>query len=655
MKKVLKNYFFCSLAGLSLQLISVLALFSTSDSLRAESDIEAQRQLFLQASQALESNQVKKFRTILAKLDDYPLQPYLISDALRSHIHRASAEKVSGFLNEYEDFPFSYHIRATWLSSLAKKQDWKSYLTHFDNRDNTRLQCLAFQARLNLGRLDGLNDQIRRIWIRGYSQPSECDVAFRYFLETDDNAEKAIWLRIEKAFKARRPNLARYLAKKLNDKDRKIVDLWYQAHRNPQQTLKQLQEADDDAINRKIIVHAIDRLTRRNSIAGREAWLELATKFQFSQQQRDRLAQRIALSSAYQHRPEARQLLIELPAELKNDQAFLWLARIQLRTQDWAGLSRTINEMPAHLQQENEWRYWLARSLEMQGVAGRANEILTSLSGGGSYYGFLAADRVERQYYIEQENAFADVVDEEAMLAENPHMLRARELFFVNRPVDARREWFQALRELDTTQIKQAATLASSWNWHDSAIKTVARTSHRQDYSLRFPMPYKQQVLSHAEKKQLDPSVIYGVMRRESLFDPQARSRVGALGLMQLMPATARSVANSLGLKKLARADILKIENNINLGTQYFRSVMDRFDNNVSLAAAAYIAGPRNVKKWLPSEDNVLPADLWVETVPFNETRKYVQAVLAYATVFDKSRGKDTLISSRMHDIRASY
>ena len=630
-------------------------LLVTTVPLKAGSKIEAQRQLFREASQALKYNQAIRFRKILAKLDDYPLQPYLINDALRRHIHRASADKVSSFLEKYKAFPFSYHVRATWLSSLARKEDWKSYLTYFDNRDNTRLQCLAFQARLNLGKIEGLTDQIRKIWMRGYSQPSECDIAFRYFLETDENATKAIWLRIEKAFKARRPNLARYLSRKLNDSDQKIVELWYQAHRQPQQTLKRLRKIKDEAINRTIVVHAVDRLARRDSIKAREVWLEMATSFQFSREQRNRLAQRIALSSAYQHRPEARQLLIDLPAELKNDQAFLWLARIQLRTQDWPGLSKTIVEMPEHLQQENEWRYWLARSLEFLGSATRADEILQSLSARGNYYGFLAADRLERQYYIEQENAFAEAIDEATMLAENPYMLRARELYFLDRPVDARREWFQALRKLDTTQIKQAATLASSWEWHDSAIKTVAKTSHRQDYSLRFPMPYQQQVLSHAEKKQLDPSVIYGVMRRESLFDPRARSRVGALGLMQLMPATAKSVADSLGLETLAQADILKIENNINLGTQYFRSVMDRFDNNVSLAAAAYNAGPHRVKKWLPKNDGILPADLWVETVPFNETRNYVQAVLAYATVFDKSRGKDTLISSRMHDIRAQY
>ena len=616
---------------------------SFQDIFSSLNDIESKRQLFREASYALESNQTVKFREILNRLDGYALQPYLIYDALRRHIHRASADNVSDFLDKYHDYPFSYHVRA------------KSYLTYFDNRDDTRLQCLAFQARLNLGQLDGLNDQIRKVWMRGYSQPGECDMAFKHFLETDQNATNAIWLRVEKAFKARRPNLARYLAKNLDDVDRKIVDLWYKAHRRPEQTLEQLQNVKDEAVNRTIIVHALDRLARRDSRLAREKWLSFAPKFQFNQQQRDNLAQRIALSSAYQHRPEARQLLIELPTELKTDKAYLWLARIQLRTQDWSGLSRTITEMPEHLQAENEWRYWLARSLEFQGFVTRADDILQSLAGAGSYYGFLAADRVERQYHIEQENASAEAIDEVAMLAENPHMFRARELYFLDRPVDARREWFQALRKLDTTQIKQAATLASSWEWHDSAIKTVARTSHRKDYNLRFPMPYQKQVLSHARKKQLDPSVIYGVMRRESLFDPMARSRVGALGLMQLMPATARSVANSLGLKKLAQSDILKIENNINLGTQYFRTVMNRFDNNVSLAAAAYNAGPHNVKKWLPKNDNILPADLWVETVPFNETRNYVQAVLAYATVFDKSMGKDTMISSRMHDIRAQY
>jgi soluble lytic murein transglycosylase len=160
--------------------------------------------------------------------------------------------------------------------------------------------------------------------------------------------------------------------------------------------------------------------------------------------------------------------------------------------------------------------------------------------------------------------------------------------------------------------------------------------------------------MEYAQARELDPALIYGVMRRESLFDPLARSSVGALGLMQLMPSTARKVARSLGMKRPGQADILLVENNIRFGTQYLRTVMNRFDNNVALAAAAYNAGPGNVKKWLP-RDETMSADLWVETVPFNETRDYVQAVLAYSTVFDRSLGKNTLMSSRMGDIKTEY
>ena len=199
-----------------------------------------------------------------------------------------------------------------------------------------------------------------------------------------------------------------------------------------------------------------------------------------------------------------------------------------------------------------------------------------------------------------------------------------------------------------------AASIASRWKWYDNAIKTVARTPHRKDYNLRFPMPFRQQVLANAREQGLDLSIVYGLMRRESLFDPLARSRVGALGLMQLMPATARRVAKTLGWGKPETDDILEVDNNIRLGTSYFRSVLDRFDANVPLAAAAYNAGPKNVKRWLPEEQS-LPADLWIETVPYKETRNYVQAVLAYATIFDKHLKQPVRISSRMADVQPDY
>lgn len=630
-------------------LIAALFLCATAISPPIQASIEHQRLLFHDAALALELNQISKFNRLLKLLDDYPAKPYLEYDAFKRKVKQIKPQQAELFFRRFADYPFVYHARGKWLNALARRGDWENFLEFFDDRESTRLRCLAFRARLKLGQVEGLNDEIAKVWLRGYSQP-----AFKHLLANHAEPEKIIWLRIEKAFKSRRPNLARYLSKKLEPQSRAIVETWYQAHLRPERSLKKLADKPDTERNRAIIVHAIDRLARKDSLKALEFWNLIRDQFAFSQQQRDHSQLRIALSAAYQHEPVARALLSNLDPASMNDQAHLWLARIQLRSSDWSGLNQTINRMPAHLHQENEWQYWLSRTLEAGGQLVDSLGLLEQLSHKSSYYGFLAADKLKRNYHIEQENAASDEVDEDAFLTANPHLLRARELYFLDRLVDAKREWFQALRYLDHGGIKQAATLASKWKWHDSAIRTVAKTPHRKDYSLRFPMPYKRQVLEFAQSRELDPSLIYGVMRRESLFDPLARSSVGALGLMQLMPSTARLVARRLGMKRPRKSDILRVDNNIRMGTHYLKTVMNRFDNNVALAAAAYNAGPRNVKRWLPRE-SAMSADLWVETVPFTETRNYIQAVLAYSTVFDKSLGKNTLMSSRMGDIKPEY
>jgi soluble lytic murein transglycosylase len=263
--------------------------------------IEQQRAIFHDASFALNTNQISKYNRLLKKLDGYPVKAYLEYEALKRRIHQASKNEVARFLKNHQDYPFNYHLRAKWLSVLARRQDWSSYLMFFDDRKDTRFQCLAFQARLSLGVDETINEEIKNIWLSGYSQPRECDKAFSYLLDTYAYAEQLIWLRIDKAFKARRPNLARYLGKKLNLEDQAVVDTWYQAHRRPEKSLKTLAQSSDNEQNRTIIVHAIDRLARKDSLSAKHIWTELEPKFKFSEDQRDQLRQRIALSSAYQH------------------------------------------------------------------------------------------------------------------------------------------------------------------------------------------------------------------------------------------------------------------------------------------------------------------------------------------------------------------
>ncbi len=633
----------------------LLSILFSSTVFALDTDIQQQRALFQQAENALALNNRAEFSRLLQRLDGYPVQAYLYYDDFSKSLAHKNARQVRQFLKDYATYPFAYHVRTRWLSLLAKRHRWQDYMAFYDGRSDVKFKCLQLTARIKTGHIKDINKKIEKLWASGYSQPQQCDIPFQYFLQTASNIDQALWLRIEKAFAARRPSLAKYLAKKLPEQEREQVNLWYRAHRHPEKMLPKLAKAADTALNRKIILHALKRLARKDSLQAKKRWDAIQKKFSFDDKQRLQIDQRIALSAAYQHKPESKKWLEQLPARAKTDNAQLWLARIYLRDEDWIGLIKTIKAMPRHLAQESEWVYWLARAYQEAGKEDKANAIFDKLANKGSYYGFLAADRIGRNYHIVQQKAAAsNSFDEDQLLQQNIHLLRARELFFLSRLLDARREWFQGIRKLNQKQIRQAATMAANWKWHDNAIKTVAKTSHRNDYDLRFPMPYREQVAQSAQTNKLDLSIVYGVMRRESLFDPLARSRVGALGLMQLMPATARRVAKSLGMKRPKQQEIMSVPNNIQLGARYFRSVLDKFDNNVSLAAAAYNAGPRNVKKWLPHQA-ILPADLWVETVPFRETRNYVQAVLAYATIFDKHLGKDVHISSRMADIKPEY
>ena len=220
-----------------------------------------------------------------------------------------------------------------------------------------------------------------------------------------------------------------------------------------------------------------------------------------------------------------------------------------------------------------------------------------------------------------------------AALGKNIDVLRAEEYLLIGLRVDARRAWRRVAQSLDETGLVAASVLAHQWGWHDRAIDTISKTPYKRDLSLRFPTPYKDKVDAVAHRSMIKSNWIYGVMRRESAFISDIRSSAGAIGLMQLLPDTASYVARKLG-QTVRKGDLIDENLNIALGSQYLRQLMNRFKNNLTLATAAYNAGPNRVAKWLPRQ-KLLPADVWIDTIPFTETRRYVRAVLAYTTIYE--------------------
>jgi soluble lytic murein transglycosylase len=299
----------------------------------------------------------------------------------------------------------------------------------------------------------------------------------------------------------------------------------------------------------------------------------------------------IALRAAYDRDERALALLDDLPQAERDPHAALWLAKAALSAENWRRLRAAILDLPESERSQPQWRYWRAVALARTGDRVTAARILEELAARRHYYGFLAADLLNRPYAMNFAPAERD--DEAvAALAERPGLVRARELRGLDHHEEARREWYAALSGADADTWRNAAHLALGWGWYGRTVDAANRAGLHDALELRFPLAFRDHMAGFSRRSGIEPALAYALIRKESAFDPGAVSRVGALGLMQLMPATARRVARDLGEPSPSTDDLLSPELNLRLGHEYLVRMLERFDGSAVAAIAAYNAGP---------------------------------------------------------------
>lgn len=611
-------------------LIGVLLLNGT---VAAADDYAAERQRFLEARKALQQNQSAHYQQLADRLRDYPLYPYLRYDELRTRFSSATDADIRTFLDEFGDTPLAERLRLSWLNHLARQHQWRRFLAFYPgNSDSAELQCFYLRATREEPADAAWLDAAVALWRVGKSQPDACDPVFKALTNSPRMTQELVWERIRLAMDNNALSLASYLSRMLPAGERKWVDLWRTAHHRPSTVRGHAALAADSAPAREILAHAMVRLARNDAQEAYDWWAVLADRYAFDAAVRAEVSRRVALAAAYQRLPQAYLWLAQVPDSARDRAVREWQARSALLQREWPALLAAIDAMPAEERSESEWRYWHGHALAELGDRAAAELTLEPLAGERSYHGFLAADFLGRPYSLGHTPIPAEDADLERLQRQQPAFVRARELRRADLIHDARREWAYAIRTLDPRGLEVAAALAHHWDWHDRAIITAARSGHQDDLAVRFPVLYEREVVKTAKQLDLDPAWIMGVMRQESAFMVDARSPVGALGLMQLMPATGSQMARMLKLPTPSRATLLQADTNIRLGSNYLRHVLDDLGNKV-LATAAYNAGPHRVRRWLP--ETTLPAALWVDTIPFTETRGYVRGVLAFTTVYD--------------------
>lgn len=599
--------------------------------------LDEQRKGFLVAEKLAKKGKASLFFKKSEALIDYPLYPYLQYQWLKKNLHQTT--RIKAFLSDYAETRYAGLLNYKWQIYLAKHKKWTEFINQYSPTNNTKLQCYYYRAKYNTGAKEEALIGARKLWVVGKSQPNECDAVFKVFKDSSLFTSEVMWQRFEAALNNKKIKLARYIQRSMSKKDQQIAQRWLKVHASPLLIAKPKLLIIKQPQSGLIFAHGIDRLARTDHIKAIEIWDARKHDFKINTARVDRLEQRLAMSLVYRRDKAAYSRL----SQLKNpdESAQEWRVRAALREQNWTHVEQSINALNKETKEKDKWRYWLARALEQTDKAKASEFIFSKLSEDRSFYGYLSADKLKKSYQLSDHPV--PVTDE--MLTKFMQTTDFRvlaELMEVNKGLEAKRQWWYAVRKLDKNEILIAAKYAQKLNWKQVAIFTIAKAKYWDDVSLRFPLAYQKQVQKNADRQQLNPAIIFGLIRRESAFNQNARSPVGARGLMQIMPKTGQQIARELKEKWRNTSALYNPSTNVKYGAYYYKQLLKQFNGHYALAAAAYNAGPHRVKRWLP-KNRALAADIWVETIPFKETRAYVSAVLTYALIYQKQLKKNIL------------
>lgn len=624
-------------------LLSAASLASERPATPPAQKIEQQREAFREAYAAAELGDWQPAADNAALLEDYVLWPDLRAAWLGATIATTAttadgADGIEAFLARYDGLKPARALRYRYALHLAESgrasEFLEIYRAFYQGLDIARLDCLATHAAILEGDAsEVVADRARALWLVGYSQVDECDPVFDYLRGAGLLTEALYRERYALALASRQYSLARYLARSLDEETLREAEQWLSAQRDPVAFLESEAVREDVPQHRERLVMAIERVALTDAGLADDYWRRVRDRRQFSADQRNAVARHIALWHARQHDPGALSRLNALPGSVSDDEVRRWQTRAALAGQKWDDVVAIIAAMPSEQRTAEEWRYWLAAASTRTGDAAHADALFEDLSRRRSYYGFLAADELGRDYAYDHATVTADE-DVLRRLESEPAFIRARELFHVGLESRGRSEWDDAIAALGHDEKIQAGLLAHRWGWHSRAIATLAAAGQYDDLALRYPLPWPEQFAAAAANARVPSSWAYGVARSESLFIPDIRSRAGAIGIMQLMPSTGRQAADRLNLPYQGLATLTDPASNIRLGTIYLGEMLQRFGENRVVATAAYNAGPSRVAGWLPDSER-LDARIWIENIPFNETRDYVRRVLVSETIFN--------------------
>jgi soluble lytic murein transglycosylase len=587
---------------------------------------------FLQARAAYDKKNAIALADYVQQLQnqEYILAPYADYWLMLLNLEDADNQTVTDFLTTYSEYPFADRLRGEYLKKLAKNQDWENFSAEIYNYqlEDSAVACYAAESSAILGDVSVLQGA-KSLWLQPKEQASNCASLYDRMQAANALTEDDIWARFRLSLADSRISLAKAIAKRSKTYEASQNTLIDKAYASPSVVLAKKTISFKTKFGRELNLFALNRLAKTDSQQALNAFNKVADLLQL--EEKSYFYGRLALQAAQRQEPQALQWYkLADKTELNKDQ-LAWFARSALREKNWSEVLAAVAKMPAAQSEEGAWRYWKARALKAKGQMLEANTLFAKLSTERHFYGWLAQEELEG--FISAPLNTYKVSDAEVdEIANTPAFQRAEALLRLDFSWEAKSEWALATKDFDDKQLLAAAEFAARKKWYDLAIITADKTTETHDFSLRYPIPYRDLVRPAAGEQGVDEAWVYGITRQESRFMHYARSGVGAAGLMQLMPATAKWAAPRAGISNYNNSMIHELGTNITLGTYYMSHTLELFKGQEVMATAAYNAGPSRAKKWVAAIP--LEGAIYAETIPFSETRSYVQKVMANAHLY---------------------
>lgn len=606
------------------------------------------RKNFLVAEAAINKGDKKTWRQMQSKLKHYPLYADLLFKRAMQNISKDKQATINQNLQDLDSTPLRKFYLRSWLKRLANRKQWRRYIDYYESGLGTRYECSYVNALYKTSQPEKARPFAVKLWLVGKSQTKHCDPVFKAMKQHKQLTDTLIWERIELAIKKGQTGLARYLRKFLPKHEQALVNEWLAIRKTSSRILTNRYIRAESPHRQKMLAYGIKRMALFNADKALAKWSTIHNRVLLPEESAQEIERYIALRLTTQRIDGAVTQHQKIKQHDKTSLA--WAVRAAIRENNMQAVGQFIDQMGNLDILEDRWKYWRAKSSGYAGDQLAASTLLRALAAGRGYHNFLAADELDLPYRFHHRPLQYDT-EELKPLRQHYNVRRAEEFYALKRIHKARREWYYLIRQFGDEDRQKLAYIQKQWGWDSQAILTIATADYGDDLSLRFPIAFEKEVTHYSLKRKLDRSWVMAILRQESAFQRDARSSAGARGLMQLMPATSRLVARQLKTQRPKLQDLYKPNINIKLGTQYLKSNLRKFKQNKVLTTAGYNAGPHRVTQWL-KKSPAMSAAAWAETIPFKETRNYVQRIMSYASIYDLRLGRTiTPMKDRMADI----